>query len=67
MGTILSLPQKYVDLGFATTPSGTGSSALMFQDRIIFIFGSGAKATDDYVSRLCERYLNLTSNRKMTG
>jgi hypothetical protein len=59
METVSTLWQKYVDLGFTISKLGRGSSALKYQDRIIFIFGSGEKVTDFYVSRLCDRYLNL--------
>jgi hypothetical protein len=64
METNLTLPQKYIDLGFAISRFGTDSSALRFQDRMLFIFGSCQEVGEDYISRLCDHYLKLFS--KMT-
>ena len=65
METNLTLLQKYVDLGFTISRLGRDSSALRFQDRIIFIFGPGYKTSDILISLLCDRYLEICQSRKL--
>ena len=59
------LSQKYADLGFKMSKFGKESLALRCQDKVVFVFGSDMDIRDDFVSRLCDCHLKVTSNKKI--
>jgi hypothetical protein len=59
------LSQKYADLGFKMSKFGKESLALRCQDKVVFVFGSDMDIRDDFVSRLCDCHLKVTSNGKI--
>jgi hypothetical protein len=61
METDLILPQKYVDSGFRISKFGKQSLALRCQDKIVFVFGSEKDIRDDFVFRLCDCHLKISS------
>jgi hypothetical protein len=63
METEYILSQKYVDLGFKMSRFGRESLALKCQDKVVFVFSSGLDVRADFVSRLCDCHLKLTSDK----
>ena len=64
MDIYYELPSEYVELGFNMSKFGDKSLALKHRDRSIFIFSSESDLRDDFVRRLCDTYLTLSTAAK---
>jgi hypothetical protein len=67
MVTNVILPQKYAGLGFTISRFGKTSLALRWQDKTIFVFDSATniRVGDDFVSGLCNFYLQHAAKEKI--
>ena len=63
MKTDYKLPDEYTQIGFDISRFGIASLALKHNNRTIFVFNSVSDLRDDFVCRICDYYVRLSSNK----
>jgi hypothetical protein len=55
---------KYADIGFEITKFGANSKVLRFKQKPIFVFNSNTNIDGEFLTSICETYLNISEKRK---